>query len=308
MISRIFYRYNFLYVALCVIALLQAQLLYTISQHHGCYNPQALVAFLDIGQGDSIYIQDTDGKNVLIDTGPRDDGLISQIQKVTECADVHIDTLILTHPDADHIGEAKHLTDKGLVTELDHNGFLDIDQPDETMMENELEKTNVLKKKIHAGDKLLLRDIAIETLYPIDPPYMIEMSTSSKKKGKKNKASIDDNIYSLVTKVTYTGAHPKTFLLTGDAPSKVEDILMSTYNTLLQSNVLKLGHHGSKNSSSQSFLEAVAPDEVVVSAAKQNRYNHPSPETMERVYDQRRKKPLVIRETFVEGNIVYHLE
>lgn len=303
--SRIYHRYNLLYIALCVIAILQAQLFYSISKHQSCRNPEALIAFLNIGQGDSIYIQDTDGKSVLVDTGPKDDGLVSQIQEVTGCEDVYVEHLVLTHPDADHIGEAKRLVDKGLVGEIIHNGFLDINQPDETLMENELEKTIVSKRKVLAGDVLVLKDIHMDILYPNDEPYLKEMATSTKKK---KKVSVDDNIYSIVTKVSYTGKNPETFLLTGDAPTAVEDKLIKQYGDMLQSDVLKLGHHGSRTSSAQSFLNIVSPSEVVVSAAKNNRYNHPSSETMERVFNQRRKKPLKIRETFVEGNIVYKLE
>lgn len=311
MISRILYRYNLLYVALCGIALLQAQAFYIISGHQACKSPKALLAFLNIGQGDAIYIQDTTGASVLIDTGPKDNDLISHIQEVTGCVDIHIDTLLLTHPDADHIGEAKRLIDKGLVTEIVHNGFLDLNQPDETMMENELEKTTIPRRKVVSGDDISLQDFHIEMLYPTEPPYLVEMSTTSKnskQKSKKNKTSVDDNIYSIVTQISYTGTLPQTFLLTGDAPSSVEEKLIQQYGLGLQSDVLKLGHHGSKSSTGAKFLDVVAPDEVIVSAGKNNRYNHPSSETMERVYDQRRKKPLKIRETFVEGNIVYKLE
>lgn len=308
MISKIFYRYNFLYVALCVVMLLQIQSFYSLSDNHGCKDPKALVSFLDIGQGDSVYIQDTTGKNMLIDTGPKDDGLISQIQKVTGCVDVHINTLLLTHPDADHIGEAKRLIDKNMVDEVFHNGFLDIDQPDETVMENDLEKSVITKRKITAGNVFSLQDMNIEIFYPIDFPYTEEMSTSSKKGKKKAKINIDDNIYSIVTKIVYTGKDKKTFLLTGDLPTVIENKLITKYGSILQSNVLKLGHHGSKGSTGQDFLSTVSPEEVVISADKNNRYNHPNEETMERVFEQRRKKSLEIRKTFVEGNIVYNLE
>lgn len=307
MISHIFHRYNFVYVVLCIVAILQAHVFYTISQAQGCKNPKALIAFLDVGQGDAIYIQDTYGKSVLIDTGPKDNSVIEEVKKVTGCSGVHINTLLLTHPDADHIGEAKKLIDKDLVDELIHNGFIDIDQPDETLMENELEQTIGIKRKVAAGERIYLQDIDIDILYPIQPPYLTEMATTTTSKRKK-KINIDDNIYSIVTKVTYTGKDKKTFLLTGDASVSVEDNMIKTYGDTLQSDVLKLGHHGSKSSSGQKFLDIVSPEEVIVSAAKNNRYNHPSAETMERVYEQRRKKSLKIRETYVEGNIVYPLE
>jgi competence protein ComEC len=299
-----------LYVALCSAALLQAHVFYSILQTQDCRNPKAILAFLDIGQGDSIYIQDTTGKSILIDTGPKDNGLVSRIQEVTGCLDVYIDTLVLTHPDADHIGEAKRLIDKNLVGKVIHNGFLDLNQPDETLMENELETVSVTKESVLAGDNINLEDISIKVLYPIETPYLedIATSTETKQKKKKKKTQIDDNLYSIVASLVYTGKNSKSFLLTGDAPISVEDKLIKQYGSDLDIDILKLGHHGSKTSSGQDFLSLVSPDDVVISASKNNRYNHPSSETMERIYNQRRKKPLRIRETSVEGNIVYLLE
>lgn len=115
-------------------------------------------------------------------------------------------------------------------------------------------------------------------------------------------------------RVVYSGTTTKTFLLTGDAPAKVEYELIKKYCPdkascpKLESDVLKLGHHGSRTSSSQAFLGRVSPLEVIISAAKNNSYNHPHEEVMNRLYEQRRKKPLLIRETFREGNVVYYLE
>lgn len=254
-----------------------------------------MVAFLNIGQGDAIYIQDTTGKNILIDTGPKDSGVFTRIQEVTRCDAVLIDTLLLTHPDADHIGDAEKLIMKGLVKEVIHNGFMDINQGDETLTENRLEETKIPRKKVTAGDVLQLQNISMQVLYPIEEPYI-----TKPKKGK-----VDDNIYSIVLKVT---SGDDSFILTGDAGIPEEKKLIAKYLNILDANVLKLGHHGSKNSSSQEFLHIVSPEEVVVSAGKDNRYNHPNEETMYRVKIEQRKKPLRIRETFTEGNVVYKLD
>ncbi|MES2623491.1 MAG: MBL fold metallo-hydrolase [Patescibacteria group bacterium] len=253
------------------------------------------MAFLNIGQGDAVYIQDTDGKSILVDAGPKDDGVLTRIQEVTRCDIVHIDTLLLTHPDADHIGEAERLIDKGLVGRVAQNGFMDIDQGDETLTENRLEAMNILKMDVNTGDLLELKDIRIQILYPNDEPY-----GTTTKKGK-----VDDNLYSVVTKVV---SKKESFLLTGDAPISVEKKLIAKYEHILDSDVLKLGHHGSKGSTDQGFLSIVSPDEVVVSAGKDNKYHHPNEETLNRVAEQQRKKPLRIRETFTEGNIIYYLD
>lgn len=274
---------------------LQLLFIYLIYQSNGCRNPEPLIAFLNVGQGDAIYIQDNIGANMLIDTGPQDSGVLTRIQEVTRCSSVHINSLLLTHPDADHIGEAERLIQKGLVTELIHNGFMDIDQGDETLMENRLEETTIPRKKVTAGNNFSLEGIQIQVLYPTEEPYVQKLK----------KKTVDDNIYSIVLKVE---TKDRSFILTGDAGIMEEKKMIDRYGNILDADILKLGHHGSKNSSSQEFLSIVSPQEVVISAGKDNRYNHPNEETLYRVQVEERKKPLRIRETFVEGNVVYGLD
>ncbi len=304
--KEIFYKYNFLYVVLLIVSVIFIGTGYFVYQQKGCLDTSPLIAFLNVGQGDAIYIRASNGKTLLIDTGPKDGGVISEIQKVTRCKDIHIDELLLTHPDADHIGEAGRLISKGLVDEVLHNGFLDIDQGDETLLENNLEMIAIQKRKVLAGDVLDFSELYIDVLYPIGEAYVYA--------GKRPK-KIDDNDFSLVMKVTIKLQNgEKTFLLTGDASQKVEQqiiskncIVSSTSCNALKSDILKLGHHGSKNSSASNFLEKVAPTEVVVSAGKNNKFHHPNEETIQRVRAQeiKSKMPLKIRETFAEGNIIY---
>jgi competence protein ComEC len=282
---------------------MQGVCFYILNQNQGCRHPLPMIAFLDIGQGDAIYIQDTLGKSILVDTGPKDSRVIQRIQKVTRCKTVHIDTLILTHPDADHIGEAERLVTKGLVHEVVHNGFMNINQGDETATENRLEALDILKTKVTAGDVLRLQDIGMEVLYPIDEPYVDDDIVNKKTKKSKPK-KVDDNLYSIVMKVT---SEDKTFLLTGDAPTSVEKKLIEKYGDKLESDVLKLGHHGSKHSSSQEFLFVVVPDEVVVSAGERNKYNHPNEEVLQKVEVLGRKKPVKVRATLGGGDVVYGL-
>lgn len=303
--QNIFYKYNSLYVFLCCLFIGISVMLYVVYEHHGCQDRSPLVAFLDVGQGDSIYVRGGKGETLLIDTGPKDSGVLGQIQKVTGCKRVHVDTMLLTHPDADHIGEAERLIEKGLVGQVVHNGFLDINQGDESATENNLEKVATHKKKMLSGDTLDLSRVHLDVLYPIGEAYVYP--------GKKPK-KIDDNDFSLVVKISVLLQEgEKTFMLTGDAPQKVEEQIISkncnkeTLCTKLRSSILKLGHHGSKYSSGSLFLERVQPAETIVSAGKNNSYHHPNEETILRVHAQERKskKPLLIRETFTEGNIIY---
>src|SRR3989344_7932607 len=126
MIKDIFYKYNFIYLILALVGLSSGLMAYILHTQRGCKTPVPMVVFLDVGQGDSIYVQDGLGKTMLIDTGPKDSGVLTQIQKVTNCPTVNIDQLLLTHPDADHIGEAQRLIEKGIVGEVIHNGFMDV--------------------------------------------------------------------------------------------------------------------------------------------------------------------------------------
>ncbi|MES2985939.1 MAG: MBL fold metallo-hydrolase [Patescibacteria group bacterium] len=266
-----------------------------LQQSKGCRNPEALVAFLNVGQGDATYIQDTTGKSILIDTGPKDSQVVTRIQEVTGCNKVSIDSLVLTHPDSDHIGEAEKMITKGLVKQVVHNGFMDMDQPDESPTENRLETTTIPRRTVLAGDILSLENIQLQVIYPMEEPYLT----------KPKKGEVDDNIYSLSMKIT-SGEH--SFIVTGDAYVLEEKKMIARYKEMLDVDVLKLGHHGSKTSTSQEFLTVTSPDEVVISAGKDNSYKHPSEVVLSRVYTQQRKKPLQIRETFTEGNVVYLLE
>jgi beta-lactamase superfamily II metal-dependent hydrolase len=256
-----------------------------------------MLAFLDVGQGDAIYIENKTGENILIDTGNKDSGVLNQIEKVRMCYKVHINNLILTHPDQDHIGEASKLIRKGYIDKVIHNGFIDMNQPEESQTENDLEKTikdyKIQTKDMVSDPNIKFDNFNIEFLYPFEKPYQ-------DKRGKSK--SVDDNDYSIVMKVLYKN---KSFLLTGDAPVKVEKEIIDKYN--LKSDVLKLGHHGSKNSSSIDFLREVDAIDSIVSAGKNNKFNHPNEETLNRIHSLN-KKGSRIRETSLEGNIVYILD
>ena len=91
-------------------------------------------------------------------------------------------------------------------------------------------------------------------------------------------------------------------MLTGDAPSNIEDYLVGIYGDELQSDILKLGHHGSKTSTSELFLGTVNPQYAVVSAAVGNRYGHPHQEVMQRVFS----RDIVTLHTGIDGTITFY--
>ncbi len=300
--KNLFYKYNIFHVIIAFLFILDVLLIVFVYQNKDCKTNINRVSFLDVGQGDAIYIENDKGQNMLIDTGNKDSDVLNQIRKVENCSRVNIDYLVLTHPDQDHIGEAYNLISKGFVKKVIHNGFLDIDQPGESQTENDLENIinthHITKQNIVDLNTIDFPGFNINVIFPWSKVY----------EGKDKKK--DDNYYSIVIKVE---KGQKSFLLTGDASMKSERDILDKYCFKkkpcpeLESDVLKLGHHGSKTSSSYDFLKIVNATEYIVSAGKNNRYHHPSQETLDNI-NLLNKKDSHSRETSLEGNIVYVLD
>ena len=226
--------------------------------------PYLTVTFLNIGQGDAILIETPDGVQALIDGGP-DAAVLSELAASLPWFDRTLDLVLGTHPDKDHIG--------GLVDVLQRykvNTIITTENTGETLTASNYRKAlrqegaNVVMAR--AGQEYQLGASTTLVIFsPASDPSMLESNTAS-----------------IVAQVRYGDTE---FMLTGDAPESIERYLVGTYGSQLQSDVLKLGHHGSKNSSSDEFLTAVAPNYAVVSAGKNNTYGHPSPEAVARVKD-----------------------
>jgi competence protein ComEC len=108
----------------------------------------------------------------------------------------------------------------------------------------------------------------------------------------------ESNASSIVAKVTYGEID---FLLTGDAPSNIEEYLVKVYGSELASEVLKLGHHGSRTSTSDLFLNTVRPAFAIVSAGKGNNYGHPHTEVVDRILG----RSINLKSTIESGSIVF---
>lgn len=220
------------------------------------------VTFLDVGQGDAILIKTPDGVQALIDGGP-DASVLRELGATMPWFDRTIDLMLGTHPDKDHIG--------GLVDVLARYKVATI-----ITTENTGETTTA-----SAYRKALSQEGAEVVMARAGQVYQLGASTTlTIFSPANNPAMLESNTASIVAKLSYGEID---FMLTGDAPQGIEKYLVSTYGTQLQSEVLKLGHHGSKTSSSDEFLTAVSPRFAVVSAGKDNRYGHPAADTLERV-------------------------
>ena len=224
---------------------------------------------LNIGQGDSILIQ-TSEKTVLVDTSDVDerDKLRAELKK----ADVKkIDTIILTHPHADHIGGMDVLLDEYPVGMVYDNGM-----PSTSKLflgyVKKLKEKNIERKGLVAGDRVDLGGGAVfEVLGP-----SAELVKEGSVKGYKH----DPNNESVVGRLVYGNF---SMMLTGDAEKKAEQAILAA-GSPVQSTILKSGHHGSKTSSSADFLRAVRPEAALISCGVNNDYGHPHKETMKKYH------------------------
>ncbi len=223
------------------------------------------VAFLDIGQGDSIYIEAPNGKQMLIDAGPGP-GVTSKLAEVMPFADRSLDLVLATHTDADHIGGLPTVLDKYEVGQIIDNGSINTTKTYKNL-EEKIKEKNIKKLIARQGMKIILdkeHNIYFDILFP-----------------DRDVSNLDSNDGSIVGKLVYGN---ESFMFTGDATKYTENIIMNNENKeTLSSKVLKIGHHGSKHSSSESWLEVVNPEVVVISAGLKNRYGHPHQDVLDRL-------------------------
>lgn len=212
------------------------------------------VHFLDVGQGDSIFIELPDEKTMLIDAGENyhGEGIINYIG---DCGYSKIDYLVATHPHADHIGSMGYI-----VRNMDIGSvYMPKAAANTKTYENLLESISDKGLKITSAKAGLT--IAEESDYIINvvAPVIIDES--------------DLNNSSAVIKLTYKN---NSFLFTGDAEKKE----LETITDDISADVLKVGHHGSNTSTTEEFLYEVCPKYAVISVGEGNEYGHPHKETL----------------------------
>jgi competence protein ComEC len=222
------------------------------------------VSFLDVGQGDAILITAPNKNQVLIDGGPNQ-GVVRELGQTLPFFDRSIDLVIASHPDQDHIGGLPEVFNRYHIA-----GFMEPRFEAETQAYQNLQEKVVEEKSTHliakAGTKIILgQDVFLEVLSA--KPWML-----GPRGGKP-----DANNSSIVARLSYAST---TFLLMGDLPIKASEQLAWTQSNKIKADVLKVSHHGAKNSSSLAFLKIVKPEYAVISVDENNHYNHPSLETL----------------------------
>ncbi len=215
------------------------------------------VAFLDVGQGDAIYIEAPNGNQVLIDGGGGQQ-VLRALGRVMPFWDRSLDIVLSTHPDQDHVGGLPAVLERmrvGNVVTTENTS----DTGAYKAFEETIQKKNPKRILARAGVRIILdRGVVLEILFPTQ-----------------NVSGWETNTASIVARLTYG---EKSFLFTGDSPVSIEKYLVGKNGGKLKSTVLKLGHHGSRTSSSKIFLAATDPEYAIISAGKDNKYEHPHKE------------------------------
>jgi competence protein ComEC len=243
-------------------------------------NKELTVAFLDIGQGDSIFIEAPNGTQVLIDGG-RGRQILRALGNVMPLSDRSIDVVIATHPDADHVGGLIDVFDRYDIGMFLEPGVIGDTKTWETLEQrvSDEELAPVLARR---GMKLSLdKNVFLYILFP-----------------DRNVSHVETNSGSIVTRLVYGDS---SFIFTGDAPQDVENYLAKLDGENLQSDVLKVGHHGSRTSSSRLFVSIVAPQYGIISAGENNSYGHPHLEVLDILSDF----DVEILKTYEIGNIIF---
>lgn len=237
------------------------------------------VAFLNIGQGDAIYIEAPNGNQMLVDGGSSKQ-ILSELGSVMPFADRSIDVVVGTHPDADHVGGLIPVLDRYRVSAVLEPGS-SADTATYRAFSTELSDKKIPRILARRG---MVVDLGSGTTFTVLYP---DRDTSG----------METNESSIVGLLRYGST---TVLLTGDAPQSVERQLVKSEGRGLQSSILKLGHHGSRTSTGDIFIETVRPEIAVISAGKANRYGHPHAE----VLDTLREYGVTIFRTDQEGRVV----
>ena len=232
----------------------------TVYSDSSTFKNKLTVHFIDVGQGDCTLVILPEGKNILVDTGSPLAG-----PKVTEhlksLGITRINHLILTHPHDDHIGGILSIVSEFEINYFYDNGFNNFNS---IIFGDYLKlvRGNPLKYNVlQAGESLVFDNVKLMVLNPLLPPT-----------GNVNEDSV-------VLKLTFGNL---TILLSGDLGDPGERRLLKL-GTELKSQVLKVGHHGDRNSSSKDFLQQVKPETAIINVDEINEYAHPHKETLNRL-------------------------
>lgn len=218
------------------------------------------VFFLDIGQGDAILVESPTHKYLLLDGGPNKN-VLTMLGQILPFGTKEIDVMMESHPDRDHIGGLPEVAARYGVGVFIEPG-VESDNSIDDLLHERLAARGVKSVLARRGMRVDFGDGAVLTILFPD----------------RDVSRFETNEASIVARLDYGET---SFLLTGDSPVKTERLLLSQNPALLDTDVLKVGHHGSRTSTTLGFAEAVSPAYAVISAGEGNSYGHPHQEVLD---------------------------
>ena len=235
-----------------------------------------MVYYIDVGQGDSILIK-VENKTILIDGGPRA-ASTTVLNFLSDVNVTNINFMVATHPHEDHIGGLMAVMQSIQVDAVLYNGYNYTTQVFQDFMDL------AQQHNLTIADRGQFFSLTSTANFTILNPHQPLISTD-----------LNENSVVLQLKVSNV-----SFLFTGDATMDSEQSMLDA-SLSLQSDVFKVGHHGSSTSTSQAFLNAVNPSYAVISCGINNIFGHPHNETIERLLN----KGITIYGTYFSGNIIF---
>lgn len=237
------------------------------------------VVFFDVGQGDSIFIETPKGYQILIDGGPSS-VVLEKLGNEMPFWDRTIDLVVLTHPEHDHIAGLIEVLKRYEVDYILWTGILR-DTGEHEEWERLIKEKDIKVKIAEIGQRIITPKVFFEVLHPFE-------SLEGKEVKNPNNSSI---VFRLVF-------GNNSFLFTGDLYKSIEKEIVNR-GLEIEVDVLKVGHHGSKTSSAEEFLEKANPEVAVISSGKDNTYGHPHQEVLETL----NKYGITVLRTDTEGDI-----
>lgn len=221
-------------------------------------------AVLNIGQGDALFIESPTGTQILVDGGP-DKALMSEIPHVIPWYDRHIDMIVVTNPDQDHYSGFISLLQQYKVDAVLEAGTLGA-SPAYKILEKEINDKKIPRIIAERGQMIGIGGGAyLQILFP-----------------DRDVLGMSSNDGSIVMRLVYGDT---SVALQGDSTARIEEYLFDRDKPNderdLKSTILKVGHHGSKTSSTEDYVSAVSPQWAVMSSGQNNTYGHPNQQTLD---------------------------
>jgi competence protein ComEC len=243
-----------------------------------CVWDESALTFVDVGQGDCLHIRTPDGRNYLVDGGGQIDYDVGKnvlLPYLLKNGVKRIDGVFVTHLHTDHYKGLRELSENMPITNLflyDGNRV----RVAETIQDSAFEAEDLVF--LSSGDRVDMGgNVSMTTLYP--------PKATQEEYERMTGENEDENKNSLLMRIDYEGI---SILMTGDMGEDGEQAIMRSLGderAALKSTILKVGHHGSKTSTSDPFLQEVAPQIAVIQVGR-NTYGHPTTEVLEKLYER----------------------